>query len=249
MVIAPDKFKGSLRGIEVARAIEAGFRRVFPDATYDLIPVADGGDGTLDALVTSLHGTEIEETVTGPDGKPVRAAYGLIDAHSLGVVEMARASGLALVAPGTNDAMTSTSRGTGELIAAALKAGARRVIVAIGGSATNDAGVGALRALGARFLDADAEELPPGGAALIRLRHIDTGDLEARLAGVTIEIACDVKNPLVGPNGASAIYGPQKGASPAEVAELDAALTQFAMVAAKTTGVDVRDVPGAGAAG
>ena len=222
---------------------------MFPDATYDLIPVADGGDGTLDALVTSLHGTEIEETVTGPDGKPVRAAYGLIDAHSLGVVEMARASGLALVAPGTNDAMTSTSRGTGELIAAALKAGARRVIVAIGGSATNDAGVGALRALGARFLDADAEELPPGGAALIRLRHIDTGDLEARLAGVTIEIACDVKNPLVGPNGASAIYGPQKGASPAEVAELDAALTQFAMVAAKTTGVDVRDVPGAGAAG
>jgi glycerate kinase len=249
ILIAPDKFKGSLRGIEVAEAIAAGFRRVFPDAVYDLVPVADGGDGTLDALVSALRGEEIEATVSGPNGKPLRAAYGLMRARALGVVEMARASGLALMPVGTNDPMTATSRGTGELIADAISSGARRVIVAIGGSATNDAGAGALRALGARFLDANSEELPPGGAALERLRFIDDGDLQARLKDVTIEIACDVKNPLVGPNGASAIYGPQKGASPAEVVELDAALTQFAVVAAKTTGVDVRDVPGAGAAG
>ena len=238
-----------MRGIEVAQAIEAGFRQTFPDAHYDLIPVADGGDGTLDALVTALRGDVVDATVTGPNGAPVRAAYGLIRSSNTGVVEMARASGLALLPPGTNDPMTATSRGTGELIALALAAGARRIIVAIGGSATNDAGAGALRALGARFLDSNIEELPPGGAALARLRHIDTGDLEARLAGASIEIASDVTNPLVGPNGASAVYGPQKGASPQDVAELDAALTQFAEIARKTTGVDVRNVPGAGAAG
>jgi glycerate 2-kinase len=237
------------------------------------VPVADGGDGTLDAMVAALHGREITLTVSGPDGKPVQAPYGLMQSRApevqsralerghmqsrpleagfdtIAVVEMARASGLALLPAGTNDPMTATSYGTGQLISAALQAGARRVIVAIGGSATNDAGTGALRALGARFLDANAEELPPGGAALARLRHIDTGDLDARLKGSSIEIACDVTNPLLGANGASAIYGPQKGASPAQVRELDAALAQFAAVAAKTTGADVRDVPGAGAAG
>lgn len=217
-----------------------------------MVPVADGGDGTLDAMVAALHGRESEITVTGPDGKPVQASYGLMQAgesETIAVVEMARASGLALLPTGTNDPMTATTYGTGQLIAAALNAGARRMIVAIGGSATNDGGTGALRALGARFLDANAEELPRGGAALARLRHIDTGDLDARLTGATIEIACDVSNPLIGPNGASAVYGPQKGASPAQVRDLDAALTQFAIVAAKTTGADVRDVPGAGAAG
>jgi glycerate 2-kinase len=222
---------------------------VFPDASLDLLPVADGGDGTLDALVSSLGGREITLEVSGPDGAALRAAFGLMGDGTTAVVELARASGLALLPPGTNDPLTATTYGTGQLIAAALDAGARRVIVAIGGSATNDAGTGALRALGARFLDENAEELPRGGAALARLRHIDTGDLEARLAETTIEIACDVTNPLVGPNGASAIYGPQKGATPDEVRELDAALKQFAVVAAATTGADVSDVPGAGAAG
>ena len=221
---------------------------MFSDATYELVPVADGGDGTLDAMVCALNGRKIEMTVSGPDGKPVSAPYGLLP-ENVAVVEMARASGLALLPPGSNDPMTATSYGTGQLIAAALKAGATRNIVAIGGSATNDAGTGALRALGTRFLDRDGEELPPGGAALTRLRHIDTGDSDARLSGTRIEIACDVTNPLVGPNGASAIYGPQKGASPAQVRELDEALAQFAIIAAKTTGVDVRDIPGAGAAG
>jgi glycerate kinase len=221
---------------------------VFPDATYELVPVADGGDGTLDAMVSALHGREITMTVVGPDGTLLPASYGLLPGATA-VVEMARASGLALLPDGTNDPMTATSYGTGQLIADAVEAGANRVIVAIGGSATNDAGAGALRALGTRFLDKDSGELPPGGAALIRLRHIDTGDSDARLHATTIEIACDVTNPLVGPNGASAIYGPQKGASPAQVRELDDALTEFAIVAARTTGVDVRAIPGAGAAG
>ncbi len=238
-----------MRGIEVAQAIEAGFKRVFPDASYDLVPVADGGDGTLDALVSALGGREVEATVTGPSGAPVLARYGLIPERGLAVVEMAQASGLALMPPGTNDPMTATSRGTGELIAAALDAGAKRIIVAIGGSATNDAGTGALAALGARFLDESRRELPPGGAALARLNRVDASALDARLHGVTIEIASDVTNPLCGPNGASAIYGPQKGASPEEVRQLDAALAQFASVTAHLTGSDIRDVPGAGAAG
>jgi glycerate kinase len=238
-----------LRGIEVAQAIAAGFKRVFPDASYELVPVADGGDGTLDALVSALGGREVEATVTGPNGAPVLARYGLMPERGLAVVEMAQASGLALMPPGTNDPMTATSRGTGELIAAALGAGAKRIIVAIGGSATNDAGTGALAALGARFLDASRRELPAGGAALARLNRVDASALDARLHGVTIEIASDVTNPLCGPNGASAIYGPQKGASPEDVRELDGALAQFASVASELTGTDIRNVPGAGAAG
>jgi glycerate 2-kinase len=238
-----------LRGIEVARAIAAGFKRVFPDASYELVPVADGGDGTLDALVSALGGREVETTVTGPNGAPVLARYGLMSERGLAVVEMAQASGLALLPAGTNDPMTATSRGTGELIAAALDAGAKRIIVAIGGSATNDAGTGALAALGARFLDASRHELPPGGGALARLNRVDASALDARLHGVRIEIASDVTNPLCGPNGASAIYGPQKGASPDDVRELDGALAHFASVASELTGTDIRDVPGAGAAG
>lgn len=229
--------------------MRAGFRRVFPDAVYRLVPVADGGDGTLEALVDAQHGQSVEAEVTGPDGRPVRAAYGLSGDRKTAIVEMARASGLALMPSGTNDPMTATSRGTGELIAAAVDAGARRVLVAIGGSATNDAGSGALAALGARFLDAAGRELPPGGAALARLARIDTAELDKHLEGVSLEIASDVKNPLCGPNGASAVYGPQKGASPKQVMQLDAALARFADVAAQTTGGDIRQVPGAGAAG
>jgi len=213
------------------------------------VPVADGGDGTLEALVDALHGRTIEMEVIGPAGHPVHAAYGLLGDGKTAVVEMARASGLALLPPGINDPRTATSRGTGELIAAAVASGAKRVIVAIGGSATNDAGSGALVALGARFLDAQGRELSPGGAALAGLARIETDRLDRRLADVRLEIASDVRNPLCGLNGASAIYGPQKGASPADVRELDAALAHFADVAAATTGADVRDVPGAGAAG
>ena len=229
--------------------MQTGFRRVFPDATYRLVPVADGGDGTLEALVDALHGRAIDVEVTGPDGRRLRAAYGLLGDGKTAIVEMARASGLALMPAGTNDPMTATSKGTGELIAAALDAGARRILVAIGGSATNDAGTGALAALGARFLDASGNELPPGGAALSGLSRIETRELDERLNGVTLEIASDVRNPLCGPNGASAVYGPQKGASPEDVRQLDAALAHFADVAAQTTGADMRQIPGAGAAG
>jgi glycerate 2-kinase len=238
-----------LSGAQAAAAIAAGFKAVFPDATIVAMPVADGGEGTADALVAALGGRHVGKHVTGPDGVDVAASFGLLGDAGAAIVELARASGIALVARGKNDPRTATTYGTGELIGAAIDAGARRIILAIGGSATNDAGAGALSALGAKFLDKDGRELSLGGAALARLERIETSELDERLQGVSIEIASDVANPLCGPNGASAVYGPQKGASPAEVRELDAALGRFAEVAARTTGADVRDVPGAGAAG
>ena len=249
IVVAPDKFKGSMTAREAGEAMKRGLLRVWPQATIDVVPVADGGDGTAQALVDALGGRFVERDVTGPDGKPVRAAFALLGDGSTAVVELARASGLTLIGAGKNDPRTASTYGTGQLIAAALDAGARRVLLAVGGSATNDAGAGALSALGARFLDAAGAELLPGGAALARLERIDVSALTARLKGVSIEIASDVDNPLVGPNGASAVYGPQKGATPDDVRELDAALARFAEIAQKTTGADVRDVPGAGAAG
>lgn len=249
IVVAPDKFKGSLSARAAAQAIVTGLRRVFPHADCNAVPVADGGDGTAQTLVDSLGGTLVERTVSGPDGKPVRAAYGLLGGGRVAVVELAQASGLALLGSDRNDPKTATTQGTGELLAAAIAAGAQRIILGIGGSATNDAGTGALAALGAKFLDAHGQPLATGGAALAQLASIDTAQLDQRLRGVSIEIASDVKNPLCGPNGASAVYGPQKGASPRDVELLDAALRNFAAVAARSTGVDVRDVPGAGAAG
>ncbi len=226
-----------------------GLARALPDAQLSIVPVADGGDGTAETIVQTLGGDMRTATVRGPDGKPVQARFGMVGLADLAVVELAQASGLALIPAGHNDPLTATTYGTGELIAAAIDAGARRIILAIGGSATNDAGTGALSALGARFLDDAAQPLPAGGAALARLARIDVSALEQRLAGVSIEIASDVRNPLCGPAGASAVYGPQKGASPEDVRLLDAALRHFADIAASTVGADVRDVPGAGAAG
>lgn len=249
ILVAPDKFKGSMTGREAGDAMRAGLLRVWPSAQIDVVPVADGGDGTATALLDAVGGRRIERSVQRPDGKPVNASFVLLSDGETGVVELAAASGLALMPSGSNDPMTATTFGTGELIAAALDAGAHRVILAIGGSATNDAGAGALSALGVRFLDASGSELPRGGAALARLDSIDDSALPKRLYGASIEIACDVDNPLVGPNGASVIYGPQKGASPEDVRVLDAALTHFADIVAKKTGADVRNVPGAGAAG
>lgn len=249
ILVAPDKFKGSMTGREAGDAMRAGLLRVWPSAQIDVVPVADGGDGTATALLDAVGGRRIERSVQRPDGKPVNASFVLLSDGETGVVELAAASGLALMPSGSNDPITATTFGTGELIAAALDAGAHRVILAIGGSATNDAGAGALSALGVRFLDASGSELPRGGAALARLDSIDDSALSKRLNGASIEIACDVDNPLVGPNGASAIYGPQKGASPEDVRVLDAALTHFADIVAKKTGADVRNVPGGGAAG
>ena len=249
IVVAPDKFKGTLSASAAATAIAAGLRTVFPDAILQLVGVADGGDGTMQAILDALGGRVEEREVAGPDERRVRAKFALVGDGKTAVVELAQASGLAIVEAGRNDPLTATTFGTGELIGAALKCGASRIVLAIGGSATNDAGVGALAALGARFYDQGGRALPRGGAALSMLARIETGDLERRLAGATIDIASDVTNPLCGPDGASAVYGPQKGASPDDVARLDAALAHFADVAAATTGADMRGVPGAGAAG
>jgi glycerate kinase len=253
VLVAPDKFRGTATAAEVARAIAEGWRRVRPLDEVDELPLADGGEGTLDALVDALGGRRRSATVSGPLGEPVRAEFGLVDAAEgrTAVVEMARASGLGLVPPDRRDPKASTTRGTGELILAACsqEPPPTTVIVCIGGSATNDGGGGMAQALGVRLLDAEGRELGPGGAALAALSRIDAGALEGRVRGVRFVVATDVDNPLVGPAGASAVYGPQKGASPEDVAVLDAALAHFADAVRRDLGVDVRDRPGAGAAG
>lgn len=249
ILIAPDSYKESLSAQAVADAIEAGMREVLPEAEFVKIPVADGGEGTVDSLVAWTGGGKRVLEVSGPLGEPVQAFYGLSGDGRTAVIEMAAASGLALVPRERRDPRHTCSRGTGELIRAALDAGARNFILGIGGSATNDGGAGMLSALGVRLLDDTGSALPAGGAALARLARIDASGLDARLAECHIEVACDVDNPLTGPRGASATFGPQKGATPAMVAELDAALAHFADCIARELGVQVDAVAGAGAAG
>lgn len=249
IVIAPDAYKESLSALEVARAIEAGFRKVFPQAETVCIPVADGGEGTVDAMVSATAGRRHYVEVRGPLGAPVTACYGLTGDGITAVIEMAAASGLMRVPPAARNPLVTTSYGTGELIRAALDAGARHLILGIGGSATNDAGAGMLEALGVRLLDANGTALPPGGGALAHLARIDRSGLDPRLMACRIEVACDVDNPLTGPHGASVVFGPQKGATPAMVAHLDANLRHFADIVRRDLDVAVDDVPGAGAAG
>lgn len=249
IVIAPDSYKESLSALEVATQIELGFRDVFPDAEYVKIPMADGGEGTVQAMIEATQGRRVEVSVTAPLGNQVTSFYALTGDGHTAMIEMAAASGLALVPPAQRDPSLTTSFGTGELITAALHAGARHLILGIGGSATNDGGAGMLQALGVRLLDGHGNELPRGGAALAKLQHIDLTGLDARLAQCTIEVACDVDNPLTGERGASAIFGPQKGATPAMVQALDASLKHFAHIIQRDLGVDVDAVAGAGAAG
>jgi len=249
IVIAPDSYKESLTALEVATQIEAGFREVLPDCRYLKIPMADGGEGTVAALVAATGGTLVAVQVTGPLGKPVRACYGLTGDGTTAVVEMAAASGLALVPPALRDPLKATSFGTGELLRAALDAGASHLIVGIGGSATNDGGAGMLQALGVRLLDAAGGEIGRGGGSLAQLERIDVSGLDPRLKGCSIEAACDVDNPLTGSNGASAVFGPQKGATSEAVMRLDANLARFARAIHRDLGVAVETVPGAGAAG
>ena len=249
IVIAPDSFKESLSALQVASAIEAGFREVFPDADYRKLPMADGGEGTVQALVDATGGALRTVTVTGPTGRRIAATYGLATGGGLAVVEMAAASGLEGVPPAERDPRTATSFGTGELIRDALDAGARRFVVGLGGSATNDGGAGMLQALGVRLLDAQGDDIGRGGAALARLHRIDVAGLDPRIAQCRIEVACDVTNPLVGPQGASAVFGPQKGATPGTVAELDGCLQRLADVLRSDLGQDIATVPGTGAAG
>ncbi len=249
IVIAPDSFKESLSALQVAQQIESGFREIFPDAHYLLRPMADGGEGTVDALVAATGGERRSARVTGPLGEPVEACYGIISGGEIAVVEMAAASGLPLVPVDRRNPLKTSSRGTGELIAEALGSGARRLVLGIGGSATNDGGAGMLQALGVRLLDREGEEIRPGGEGLLDLHSIDPGGLDPCLKEVRVEVACDVDNPLTGPTGASAVFGPQKGATPQMVAVLDDALCRFAEAIRRDLGVDVASRPGAGAAG
>jgi glycerate kinase len=249
IVIAPDSYKESLSAMEVATEIEAGFREIFPDAEYVKIPVADGGEGTVQAMIEATGGRRVELTATGPLGEQVQAFYGLTGGEVIAVIEMAAASGLELVPPALRNPLITTSVGTGELIRCALDAGARRFILGVGGSATNDGGAGMLQALGVRLLDAQGFELGPGGGELARLDRIDVAQLDARIRDCVFDIACDVSNPLVGPQGASAIFGPQKGANAEMVQQLDANLRHYAAVIMRDLGRDVADVAGAGAGG
>jgi len=248
VVIAPQSFKGSADAVAVAAAIARGFRRVLPDAQLDELPLADGGEGTVHALVRATKGTIRTSRVHDPLLREIDAEWGILGDGKTAVVEMAAASGLPLLAESERDPRITSTRGTGELILAAAASGAHRIIIGIGGSATNDGGAGMARALGYRFLDRDGRDLPEGGLALAQLHHLE-GQTDPRLIRPAIEVACDVRNPLLGPEGASAIYGPQKGATPAMVAELDAALARYADVIEGFVGRNVRDVPGAGAAG
>jgi glycerate kinase len=248
-VLAPDSFKESMSAVTAAAAMERGIRTVFADAECITVPMADGGEGTVDALVAALGGEHVEAIVRDALGRPVRARYGFVASENLAIIEVAAAVGLDLVTATDRDPRRTSTFGVGELIADALDRGAHRFIVGLGGSATNDGGAGMLQALGAHLLDVRGDELPGGGSALARLDWIDVSAFDQRLAAARFEIASDVTNPLLGPNGASAIFGPQKGADDAAVAELESALTTWARVAASTTGRDVATNPGAGAAG
>ena len=249
IVIAPDSFKDSLSAQGVADAIALGLAQVWPDAQLIKCPMADGGEGTVESILAACAGELRRNEVRGPLGAAVNAAWGWLPDSHTAIIEMAEASGLQLVPLAQRDACISSTFGTGQLIRAALDVGAQRVILAIGGSATNDGGAGALQALGVKLLDAQGQTLSPGGLALAQLARIDLSEIDPRLQQVRFDIAADVNNPLCGPHGASAIFGPQKGASPVQVEQLDRALGHFAEHCATALGKDVRDEPGSGAAG
>jgi glycerate kinase len=249
VVVAPDSFKGSLSATQVAQAIGAGVLRAVPDAELVLVPLADGGEGTVDAFVTAVGGQIVAVSATDPLGERVESFVGLLDDGETAIVEMAAASGLPLVPDDKRNPMLTTSYGTGELIKAALDLGCRKLILGIGGSATNDGGVGMVQSLGGSFRDEAGAEVGFGGKELARVRSIDASNLDPRLHTTSITVACDVENPLTGPNGASAIFGPQKGATPEMVETLDAGLRNLAEVIRRGVGTDIETTPGSGAAG
>ena len=248
IVIAPDSFKESLTAAQAAAAIRRGFAQVWPQADYVCVPMADGGEGTAAALVAACGGQWAEATVDDPLGRSVNARYGVLPDGSA-VMEMAEASGLHLLAPSERNPLYTSSYGTGQLLAAALARGARQIILGIGGSATNDGGAGMAQALGIRLLDAQGQDLPRGGGALAQLARIDTSGSLPALAAAHIRVACDVTNPLTGTHGASAVFGPQKGATAEMVQALDSGLQHFAALAARDLGLDIQSPAGAGAAG
>lgn len=249
VVIAPDSFKDSLSAQHVAEAIALGWQQVFPDAEIVTCPMADGGEGSIEAVLEVCSGQWREQMVQGPLGGGVLAKWGWLDTKKIAIIEMAQASGIQLLKPSQRNACISSTFGTGELILAALDAGAKEIILTIGGSATNEGGAGLLSALGARFLDADHQVLPAGGLALQNLAQIDLENFDSRIQQTKFLLAADVTNPLCGVNGASHIFGPQKGASPQQVLALDQALSHFADVTAQYFGFDQRNEAGSGAAG
>lgn len=249
IIIAPDSYKESLTAMEVATAIEAGFRQVMPHAEYVKLPMADGGEGTVQSLIDASNGTIIHHPVTGPLGEQVQGFFGIMGDGKTAVIEMAAASGLHLVSPDLRNPMLTTSYGTGELILAALDHGVEHIIIGIGGSATNDGGSGMAQALGVQLLDSNAQPLGLGGQALAQLATIDVSHIDPRLVHIKLEVACDVDNPLCGKKGASQVFGPQKGATPIMVAELDQNLAHYADIIKRDLGTDIKNTAGAGAAG
>jgi glycerate kinase len=249
IVIAPDSFKGSVSAVEAAHAIEKGIKQYLPNAETVLLPVADGGEGTMDSMVAATKGTKIEATVTGPLRNPVKAMYGLLGDGKTCVIEMASASGLALVPKDQLNPLVTTSYGTGELIKKALDDGCRQFILAIGGSATNDGGIGMLQALGMQLLDSLDEVVGYGGKELCRINKLDDTGWDKRITDSTFLIASDVQNPLVGIEGASHVFGPQKGATPEMVDLLDKNMHHWADLIENKKGIRLHDLPGAGAAG
>ena len=249
IVIAPQSFKGSISAMNAAKAMETGVRSVLPNAETILIPIADGGDGTLETLVDAMGGNIIEETVTGPVGSKVKASWGALADNKTAVIEMARTSGLALLKADELDPYKSSTYGLGEILSKALDNDYRHFIFGIGGSATNDGGAGLAQALGIKLLNSAGKEISVGGLALKQLDRIDMSTIDPRIKDCTFDVACDVDNPLCGPNGASAIYGPQKGASPEMVEVLDNALQHFSHVIHRDLGTEIKHLPGAGAAG
>lgn len=249
IVIAPDSYKESLSALEVATAIELGFREIWPEGEYVKIPVADGGEGTVEAMVAAMQGHLVHVDVTGPLGNTIQAFYGLSGDERSAFIEMAAASGLEQVPANLRDPLKTTSWGTGELIRHALDAGVEHIIIGIGGSATNDGGAGMVQALGARLLDAQDEDIAHGAMGLESLARIDISQLDPRLAGCRIEVACDVTNPLTGKEGASVVFGPQKGATAEMIPRLDRALTHYAQLIARDLDVNVLELVGGGAAG
>lgn len=249
IVIAPDSYKESLSALAVAAQIEAGFREIFPNAEYVKLPVADGGEGTVEAMVAATSGKILTVNVTDPLGARGSAFLGISGDECYAIIEMAAASGLERVPMDKRNPMLTTSYGTGELISEALNYGVKRCIIGIGGSATNDGGAGMVQALGVKLLDKHGQQIGFGGAELAKLNRIDISAIDPRLKTCRFEVACDVTNPLTGEQGASAVFGPQKGATPEMIELLDANLLHYAEIIKRDLGLDVNDVPGAGAAG
>ena len=249
IAIAPDSFKGTLSAVQAAACMERGLRRALGRVSFRSVPMADGGEGTVRTIVAATGGRLVRRRVSDPLGRKRMAVFGLTGDGGTAVIEMAEASGLMLLKSSERNPLVTSTRGTGELIRHALDLGASRILIGIGGSATNDGGTGMARALGARFLDRRGEPIPEGGGALRRLARIDMSGLDPRLGQVMIEAACDVDNPLLGPRGAARVYAPQKGATPSMVRELERGLSRFAEVGRRDVGAAVADVPGAGAAG